>query len=175
MHEQWDLTPAVSEADHAEGAENAPVTLVEYGDYQCPYCGAAYPIVKRLQARLGPTLRFVFRNCPLVQAHPNAAAAAEFVEAAALQGKFWAAHDIAYEHQDALSSPDLLAYARALKLDIERLQQDLEAAARRVAADLRSGVQSGVNGTPAFFINGVRHEGGWDEIALSHAIEAALK
>jgi protein-disulfide isomerase len=164
-----DLTPEVGDADHVQGHSDAPVTLVEYGDYECPYCGMAYPIVKRLQARLGDRLRFVFRNFPLGDAHPHADAAAELAEAAALQGKFWEMHDMLYEHQRALRPAELERYARNLGLDFDALEVAMRSGTpgMRVRADYMGGVRSGVNGTPTFFINGRRFEGDWrDEEAL---------
>lgn len=174
-HEQPRLTPAVSARDHVEGHTDAIVTLVEYGDYECPYCGRAYPIVKRLQERLGPQLRFVFRHFPLAQSHPHAQHAAEAAEAAAVQGQFWEMHDALYEHQQALSDRDLLDHAAAIGLDAVRFRMDLveHAHAQRVRDDFSSGVRSGVNGTPTFFINGLRHEGPWDFNTLLEALEAA--
>jgi protein-disulfide isomerase len=172
------LTPPVGADDHAQGDSDAPVTLVEYGDYECPYCGQAYPIVKRIQARLGNRLRFVFRNFPLAEAHPHATAAAEFAEAAALQGKFWEMHDALYEHQDALRAGDLTTYAQRLRLDTDKLQNALGSGkpAERVRADFMHGVRSGVNGTPTFFINGRRFDGNWtDEDELVAALEAAAR
>jgi protein-disulfide isomerase len=168
-----ELTTAVGPDDHAQGPVDAPVTLVEYGDYECPYCGKAYPIVKRIQARMGDRLRFVFRNFPLAELHPNAAAAAAMAEAAALQGKFWEMHDVLFEHQHALDPGNLKTYARALDLDRVVLEQTLEGGApeARVRKDFTSGVRSGVNGTPTFFINGRRFDGDWtDEEAFVAAL-----
>jgi protein-disulfide isomerase len=167
------LTIPVGPNDHVQGPEHAPVTLVEYGDYECPYCGMAYPIVKRIQERLGDRLRFVFRNFPLAELHPNAAAAAEFAEAAALQGKFWGMHDTLFEHQRALSPGNLQAYARSLDLDRSALEEAIRSGgpAERVRKDFMSGVRSGVNGTPTFFINGHRFDGDWrDEEAFVAAL-----
>jgi protein-disulfide isomerase len=163
MTKHGELTTPVSPHDHAQGPKNAPITLVEYGDYECPYCGMAYPIVKRIQERLGDRLRFVFRNFPLAEAHPNATAAAEFAEAAALQGKFWEMHDILYEHQRALNGTNLERYARAIDLDRTALDAALQGGepSKRVHADFTSGVRSGVSGTPTFFINGHRYDGDW--------------
>ena len=158
-----ELTTPVSSNDHVEGPADAPLTLVEYGDYECPYCGMAYPIVKRVQARLGKQLRFVFRNFPLAEAHPHATAAAELAEASALQGKFWEMHDTLYEHQRALAPADLERHARKVGLDLDALEAALRGGAphQRVKADFMSGVRSGVNGTPTFFINGRRFDGDW--------------
>ena len=169
------LKPPVGPHDHVQGPAEAPVTLVEYGDYECPYCGEAYPVVKALQKRLGDQMRFVFRNFPLAQAHPHAEHAAEAAEAAGAQGKFWEMHDLLYENQDALEDEDLVRYARALHLDVPRFVKEMESGAylERVREDFRSGVRSGVNGTPSFFINGARHDGPFDLGSLLAAIEEA--
>jgi protein-disulfide isomerase len=169
------LTPPVSDSDHVQGPSSAPVTLVEYGDYECPYCGAAYPLVKELQRRLGDQLRFVFRNFPLTNAHPHAEHAAEAAEAAASQGKFWEMHDALYEHQDTLADQDIEALAEGIGLDVGRFDDDMVAQkfAARVRADFMSGVRSGVNGTPAFFINGQRHDGAYDLETMLEAIYRA--
>lgn len=158
------LTPPVTARDHAAGPDDAPpVTLVEYGDYECPYCGMAHPIVKRAQKELGTQLRFVFRNFPLAEAHPHARIAAQAAEAAGAQGRFWQMHDMLFEHQNALEPQDLVGYAKAIGLDITQFERDLETGtyAKRVRDDFRSGVQSGVNGTPTFFVNGERYDGSW--------------
>ncbi|HEX5829554.1 MAG TPA: thioredoxin domain-containing protein [Gemmatimonadaceae bacterium] len=159
------LTPPVRADDHAAGPADAPVTLVEYGDFECPYCGMAYPIVKSVQRKLGPRLRFVYRNFPLRESHPHAQHAAEAAEAAGAQGKYWAMHDALFEHQAALEDDDLVAYARALGLDAERVARELAEGTHtaRVRADFRSGVRSGVNGTPTFFVNGERYDGTWSD------------
>ena len=172
------LTPPVSELDHAAGPDDAPVTLVEYGDYECPYCGMAYPIVKAVQRELGSQLRFVFRNFPLAEIHPHARHAAQAAEAAAAQGKFWEMHDLLFEHQHALEDEDLIGYAKSLGLDAEQLARELEAGtyAKRVRDDFRSGVRSGVNGTPTFFLNGERYEGSWaDEEGFIRALRDAAR
>jgi protein-disulfide isomerase len=168
------LSPPVTDADHAQGPHDAPVTLVEYGDYECPHCGRAHPIVKEVQRRLGARLRFVFRNFPLAQAHPHATSAAEAAEAAATQGKFWEMHDLLFEHQTALDEPHLLRYAATAGLDRERFHADLAAHthADRVRRDFASGVRSGVNGTPTFFINGIRYDDAWDLASLEAALRA---
>jgi protein-disulfide isomerase len=170
------LTLPVSDRDHSQGPSDAPVTLVEYGDYECPYCGAAYPIVKRVQERLGDRLRFVFRNFPLTTIHPHAEHAAEAAEAAGAQGRFWEMHDYLYEHQRALMDRKLEEYATAVGLDLQRFERDMVAGVHidRVRADFMSGVRSGVNGTPTFFINGQRHNGRWDFETLLATIEAAV-
>ena len=161
------LAPPVSERDHIDGPDDAPVTLVEYGDYECPYCLMAHPIVKAAQKRLGARLRLVFRHFPLREIHPHAAHAAEAAESAAAQGDFWRMHDTIFEHQHALDDDHLLAYASALGLDAERIAEDLANGtyAKRVREDFRSGVRSGVNGTPTFFINGERYGGTWADAA----------
>jgi protein-disulfide isomerase len=160
------LTPPVSADDHVAGPADAPVTLVEYGDYQCPYCGMAHPIVKRAQRELGNQLRFVFRHFPLAEIHPHARLAAQAAEAAGAQGKFWEMHDMLFEHQDALEVEDLAGYAESLGLDTIKFARDLEAGtfAKRVRDDFRSGVKSGVNGTPTFFMNGARYDGSWANV-----------
>jgi len=169
------LTPPVSAGDHSAGPDDAPVTLVEFGDYECPYCAAAHPMVQEIQRNLGPDLRFVFRNFPLAQIHPHAQRAAEAAEAAGAQDQFWGMHDLLFENQDALEDSDLLRYAAALSLDQERFTKELSSGvyADRVRRDFRSGVKSGVNGTPTFFINGVRHDAPWDLPTLLAAVEAA--
>ena len=158
------LQPAVSARDHIEGDIAAPVTLVEYGDYECPHCGHAFPIIKRIQKALGNDLCFVFRNFPLSEVHPNATAAAEAAEAAAAQGKFVEMHDIIFENQDRLGPGDLLGYAQQCGLDTQRFVREMEAGdyTDRVREDFMSGVRSGVNGTPTFFVNGQRYDDSWD-------------
>src|SRR3954471_13029704 len=166
------LSMPVSESrDHIQGPRSAPVTLVEYGDFECPYCGEAYGILQELHARVGEQVRLVFRNFPLTQVHPHAERAAEAAEAAAAHGRFWPAHDMLYEHQDALEDDDLIAYAAQLGLDLDRFQIDLAQGtyADRVREDFMSGVRSGVNGTPTFFVNGRRHDGSWDLRSLTAA------
>jgi len=171
------LTPPVNDADHAQGPQDAPVTLVEYGDYECPHCGRAHPIVKEVQRRLGARLRFVFRNFPLAQAHPHATSAAEAAETAATQGRFWEMHDLLFEHQTALDEPHLLQYAATVGVDREQFQADLAAHtyAERVRRDFVSGVRSGVNGTPTFFINGIRYDDDWDLASLEAALRAKTR
>lgn len=170
------LVLPVGPRDHAQGPETAPVTLVEYGDYQCPYCGEAFPIVRQVQKRLGPKLRFVFRNFPIGTAHPNAPLAAEAAEAAGAQGRFWEMHDMLYEHQSELEEPYLLAYAQELKVEVGQFRSDLERHAyrARVQEDFMSGVRSGVNGTPTFYINGVRHDDSYEQNVLLRALESQI-
>jgi protein-disulfide isomerase len=175
---QWAavLAVPVSEGrDHIQGPADAAVTLIEYGDYECPYCGAAYPIIKEVQARMGERLRFVFRNFPITTSHPHAEQAAEAAEAAGSQGKFWAMHDVLYENQKRLGDPDLRAYAEKLALDVEQFDKDLaeHVHAARVREDFMSGVRSGVNGTPSFYINGSRHDDSYELETLLAALERA--
>ena len=166
------LKNPVTADDHAQGPASAPVTLVQYGDYECPSCGRAYPILKAVQHRLGSKLRFVFRNMPLTEAHPHAALAAEAAEAAGAQGKFWPMHDALYEHQQHLSGDTVLSLAEGLGLDLERFEADLGSGKfrARVKHDFTGGVRSGVKGTPTFFINGERYDGPWDEASLLLAL-----
>jgi protein-disulfide isomerase len=176
---QWEprLSVPVSEGrDHLQGPADAPVTLVQYGDYECPYCGAAYPIIKEVQGRMGARLRFVFRNFPISTSHPHAEQAAEAAEAAATQGKFWEMHDHLYEHQRHLRDDDLRSYAEALGLDVDVFDKELaeHVHAGRIHEDFMSGVRSGVNGTPTFFINGVRHDDSYDFETLLSAVERAV-
>ena len=170
------LAPPVSDRDRVQGPSTAPVTLLEYGDYQCPTCGLAYPVVKKLQAQLGARLRFVFRNFPIATIHPYAEHAAEAAEAAGAQGKFWAMHDLLYENQDSLADDDLVQYAVTLGLDSARFTSELtrHTHAGRVREDLMSGARSGVNGTPTFFINGFRHDASFDLETMLAALEDEL-
>lgn len=165
--------PVNDERDHIQGPADAPVTLLEYGDYECPYCGAAYPIVKQVQAKMGSRLRFVFRNFPITTSHPHAEQAAEAAEAAAAQGRFWEMHDYLYEHQRHLEPDDLRAYAGELGLDVDRFEDELaqHAHAERVRDDFMSGVRSGVNGTPTFYINGARHDDSYEAETLLATLE----
>ena len=162
--------------DHVQGPADAPVTLVEYGDYECPYCGQAYPVVKELQrARAASGCGSCSATSRWPRSTPTPPRAAEAAEAAGAQGKFWEMHDLLFEHQDALEDDDLLAYAAELGLDLDRFQLDLARARprRRVREDFMSGVRSGVNGTPTFFINGRRHDGNWDLASLTEAVTLA--
>ena len=171
--EESALAVPVSARDHVQGDAHAPVTLVEYGDFQCPACAMAHPLVKRLQHRHAGNLRLVFRHFPLSQAHPYAQMAAELAEAAAVAGQFWAMHDWLYEHQAdwvPRGPAGLEAGARALGLDVEALAATLRNpdVAGHIRRDFMGGVRSGVNGTPSFYVNGYLHQGGFD--ALAHAI-----
>jgi protein-disulfide isomerase len=175
---QWGpalTTPVTEDRDHIQGPAEAAVTLVEYGDYECPYCGAAYPIVKEIQSRLGERLRFVFRNFPITTSHPHAEQAAETAESAAAQGRFWQMHDLLYENQKRLRDPDLRGYAESLGLDVERFDKELaeHVHAARVREDFMSGVRSGVNGTPTFYINGARYDDSYDLATMVAALDRA--
>jgi protein-disulfide isomerase len=166
------LAIPVSEEDHAQGPPRAPVTLLEYGDYQCPFCGQAYPIVKKVQAAMGQKLRFVFRNFPLTQAHPYAELAAEAAEAAAAEEKFWEMHDALYENQAILSEDGVVEIAQNLGLNQVRFVEDIRTRKfkNHVRKDFMGGVKSGVNGTPCFFINGQRHDRPWDYDTLLNSL-----
>src|SRR5258705_966593 len=171
------LSLPVGPRDHVRGPASAPVTVVEYGDYECPYCGAAYPIVKEIQEAMGENLRFVFRNFPLTQIHPHAERAAEAAEAAGAQDHFWQMHDLLYENQRTLDDAHLLRFALVVGLDVERFTRELESGVHRakVREDLLSGARSGVNGTPSFFINDIRHDGSWEFEPLLLALERELQ
>ena len=169
------LTPPVSPRDHAQGSPRPPVTLVEYGDFECPHCGAAHPLVKQLQQAIGSKLRFVYRHFPLTRIHPHAQHAAEMAEAAASHGKFWPMHDLLFAHQDALHDERLVAYAASLGIDARWAAAALSDGRfqRRVREDFASGVRSGVNGTPTFFINGERYDRPWETL-LDTLTEATI-
>ena len=169
------LTIPVGERDHATGPLSAPLVLVEYGDYQCPHCGTAYPVLKELRQAFGAELTFVYRNFPLTSVHEHAQRAAETAEWAALAGRFWDMHDYLYEHQDRLDDRGLRAAAAALGLDPGELQDawDRHALIPRVKEDLLGGIQSGVTGTPRLFLNGARYDGPVGVPELTAALEAA--
>jgi protein-disulfide isomerase len=176
------LRPPVSEHDHAAGSADAPLTLVEYGDYQCPHCAAADPVVRAIQKAFGADLRFVFRNFPLTEMHPAAEPAAEFAEGAAVQGKFWEAHDAIFAWSRRHGPPSLgldafAAIATSLRLDPQQLEADVESHRylERIKSDFNGGIRSGVNGTPSFFINGVRFDGAPTVEDLSEALTGLLR
>jgi protein-disulfide isomerase len=175
MADESNLTLPVAERDHAVGPADAAVTLVEYGDYECPDCGNAYPIIQRLIKEMGPQLRFVFRNFPRSSVHPHAGVAALAAEAAASQGKFWEMHGLLYANQKNLDQVDLVRLAVRAGVEIYRFEADSagERFARRVAEDYDSGVASGVVGTPTYFVNGVKYLGKKDYESLKGALEAA--
>jgi protein-disulfide isomerase len=167
--------PVDPRRDHVRGPHDAPVTLVEYGDFECPYCGQAEPVVRKLLAEHGD-VRFVWRHLPLSDVHPRAQLAAEATEAAADQGAFWEMHDLLLDHQDHLRAPDLIGYAEDLGLDVERFEDHLRrrAGAARIAEDIDSADLSAVSGTPTLFINGRRHRGAYDIVTLTSAVRAPI-
>ncbi len=169
------VEPVDPDIDHVRGPADGHVTLVEYGDFECPHCGQAEPVIRQLVRLSGQDLRFVFRHLPLSDVHEHATLAAEAAEAAGAQGRFWEMHDVLYEHQDALTFDDLRSYARQLRLDVERFSDDLDSRryALRVARDIESADASGVAGTPTFFINGRRHFGAYDLDSLTAAVRDA--
>jgi len=166
----------ISSNDQTQGNSSAPLVLVEYGDYECPHCGAAYPIVKKLQKHFADKLLFVFRNFPLSEMHPHAFAAACAAEAAGLQNKFWPMHDLIFENQQNLSTTQLLNYAGSIDADVQQLAADMysKGISEKVEGDVESGARSGVNGTPTFFINGKRHDGYYEFEVLKHALAKLL-
>lgn len=170
------LKPPVNSTDHIRGNSNAPLELVEYGDFECSDCGHAYPIIKTIQQALGDDLKFVFRNFPLTQIHPHAVNAAVAAEAAALQNKFLEMHDIILQNQKHLEFEDLLLYAIKIGLDPNQFKGDMQknALLAKVEADFESGVRSGVNRTPSFFINGVKYDGGREVNELIYYLKSKL-
>jgi protein-disulfide isomerase len=166
----------LSGRDHVLGTPAAAVTLLEYGDYECPFCAAAHAAVTHMLKLVPDDVLFAYRHFPLTQIHPHAQQAAEAAEAAGAQGRFWEMHDVLFAHQDRLTVRDLVGYASALDLDLDRFASELERGAHtaRVREDFLSGVRSGVNGTPTFFVNGIRHNGGYDPESLLDAIGSAL-
>src|SRR5918997_145442 len=170
-----ELVPPVGDRDRVRGSWDAPVTLVEFGDYDCPFTVRAFSVVRGLRRRLGGRLRFVFRAFPLTRIHAHAQAAAEAAEAAAAQGRFWEMHDRLFEAHRRLGDADLRAYAEEIGLDVGRFRREMEehAHAGRLREDLRSGLRSGVRGTPTFFINGIRHDAPNDFETLLAALDAA--
>jgi protein-disulfide isomerase len=171
------LAVPASPLDHRQGDPEAPCALLEYGDYQCPSCGLAYPLVKRVQKHFGKRLLFIFRNFPLTQMHPHAEAAAETAEFAAAHNKFWEMHDLLFENQSRLGDELYHELAQQLHLPAAKLRQALETKEfqPRVKADFSGGVRSGVNGTPTFFINGQRHDSSYDFNTLVDAIDLTLE
>ena len=169
--------PLSPDRDHVRGPVDAAAELVEYGDYECPYCAAAHPVVEGLLADAGDTIRFAFRHFPLSTVHPHAERAAEAAEAAGAQGRFWPMHDLLFANQHRLGDRDLLTYARALDLDVDRFASELSTGVHlgRVREDLMTGVRSGVNGTPTFFTNGVRHDGPHDARSLAMALGLGVR
>jgi protein-disulfide isomerase len=170
------LIVPVNDKDHIQGNKNAELTLLEYGDFQCPYCGEAHPVIKQVQKKLGTKMKFVFRNFPLNSIHPYAELAAEAAEAAGAQGKYWEMHDGIYENQESLGQELILNLAEKLELDQKKFVDALEKRIfqTHVKEDFMGGVKSGVNGTPAFFINGKKYEGETTEENLIEALESNL-
>jgi protein-disulfide isomerase len=168
-----ELQQPVTDQDHIRGNPDAPITLVEYGDFECPHCGAAHPVVRDLMEHMGENMRFVYRHFPLQESHPHAALAAEAAEAAGAQGKFWQMHDKLFRNQQALEVENLYDYAAQIGLDADQLLQDLKDRRHEpeVNKDFLSGVRSGVNGTPTFYINGLRYDGPVTQAALLNALE----
>jgi protein-disulfide isomerase len=174
----WQSTlkvPVSPTRDHIRGPVDAVVTLVEYGDYQCPHCAAAHIVLKTILPQVGDAVRYAFRHFPLSTVHPYAELAAEAAEAAGSQNSFWDMHDVLFTNQRQLDAQSLLSYAAALALDIGRFGTELAGHKHmpKVSDDFMSGVRSGVNGTPTFFINGLRHDGGWDYTSLVTALQRA--
>ncbi len=169
--------PITPGRDHTRGPTGAPMTMVEYGDYECPFCGLAYPVVEEVIDRLGDQLLFAYRHFPMTTLHPNAGRAAEAAEAAGEQRRFWEMHHLLFADQRHLEPPALVARAVRLGLDVDRFVEDLRAGAHapRVQADFLSGVRSGVNGTPTFFLNGRRHDGVADAPTLIRSLQAAAR
>ena len=170
------LKPPVSEQDHVTGNLQSPVILVEYGDFQCPHCGAAYPIVKQIVKDYKERMAFVFRHFPLAEAHPYAQAAAVASEAAANQGKFWQMHALIFENQHMLGVEMLLQLAESLKLDMKKFEHDFKDPKlfKKVEDQFESGILSGVNGTPSFYINGTKYNDSYDYDSLTKAIDQAI-
>ncbi len=170
------IVPVSIGLDHIRGSVNAPVTIVEYGDFECPYTGMAYPIVKEIIKQFGDKIYFVYRNFPLNDIHPHAQHAAEAAEAAAAQDKFWQMHDYLFEHQKALDDNHLLEYAQKVGLNVDRFKKEMSGHvyAPLINKSLKSGIDSGVEGTPTFFVSGERYEGSWDLDTLSSFLKESL-
>jgi len=177
MTQRIHLGVPVSERDHSQGPATAAVTLVQYGDYECPYTRQSTTIVRAIQQQLGDQLRFIFRNFPLTEIHPHALHAAFAAEAAAAQGKFWQMHDYIFHHQHTLEDSDLEQFAEAVGMDMQQFARDMAERPyiSRIEEDLQSGIRSGVRGTPTFFINGVLYRGSWEHDALLDALQAASR
>lgn len=167
------LSPPLDDLDHARGERSAPLELVMFGDFQCPFCLGAQSVLRRVRERLGDRLLFAFRHLPIPERHPLAPLAAEASEAGAAQGRFWEFHDALYAIQPKLSRETMLEAAADLSLDVERIERELDSGAHRerVARDLASAAASGATGTPTFFVNGVRRFGAYDAGSLVEALE----
>ena len=170
------LKPPFSEADHYSGNLKSPVQLLEFGDFQCPHCGAAHPMLNEIKKRYGSRLVFIFRHFPLSESHPFAQLAAIASEAAGRQGRFWEMHDLIFENQAGLNKEMLIGLAQVLHLDMGIFQQNLADPElfEKVESDFESGIISGVNGTPSFYINGDKYNGQYTFQSLSHALDQAL-
>ena len=177
MTQRTHLAVPVSERDHRQGPDTAAVTLVQYGDYECPYTRLSTTVVRAIQQQLGEQLRFVFRNFPLTEIHPHALHAALAAEAAAAQGKFWQMHDDIFHHQHTLEDADLEQFAEAVGLDLQQYARALaeQRSLARIEEDMEGGERSGVQGTPTFFINGALYRGSWEQDALLAALQAASR
>ena len=176
MSERAFLSVPVGSDDHSRGPLDTKLTVVEYGDYQCPYCGQAYPIVEKLMTTFAESMRLVFRNLPLADVHPHAEAAAEVAEAVGLQGKFWEIHDTLFEHQRDLSAAALQRYITDVGADVQRATKDIAGGGprARVEEDFESAIRSGANGTPTFFVNGERYDGSWQYQPFSEFLSQVL-
>src|ERR1700761_2333754 len=170
------LRTPITKTDHVRGQESAPITFMEYGDYECPHCALAHPIVDQVQLYFGSRMRFVFRHFPMTEIHPHAGIAAESAEFAGAAGQFWEMHDALFANQSRLSLPTIFLIAEQLGLSETALRNALEMGQYRtkVRSDFMGGIRSGVNGTPTFFINGVRHDGSYDFASLISAIQLRL-
>ena len=171
------LALPIGQRDHLRGPAEAPVVLLEYGDFECPHCREAHEVLRELEDDIEAYFRLAFRHFPLSAIHPNAEAAAQAAEAAGVQGKFWEMHDVLFRHQDALEDEDLRAYAEGLDLNLEDFDEALRTGRflPRIKEDFMSGVRSGVNGTPTFFLNGTRHDASADYPTLARAIVRAAR
>jgi len=171
------LTPPIGPEDHVVTASGCAVTLVEFGDYECPICGQAQPVVRTVLRRLQDRMTFAFRHFPLIESRPRAMSAALAAEAAGLQGEYWSMHEALFKHRDALELDDLVGYARELGLDMHRFMSDLDSDAclARVRRDFTSAARSGVTGTPTFFIDGLRYDGPRDVDSMVNALERAME
>jgi protein-disulfide isomerase len=170
------VAPVNIETDHIRGSIEAPISIVEYGDYECPYTGLAYPIVKEIMKKFNDKVYFVFRNFPLNEIHPHALHAAEAAEAASAQDKFWQMHDYLFEHQDALDDLHLSSYAKKMNLDIDRFRKEMlgHVYASLIDNSIKIGINSGVGGTPTFFVNNIRYDDSWDLETFSNNLQKSL-
>ena len=177
MTQRTHLAVPITDRDHSQGPASAAVTLVQYGDYECPYTRQSTHVVRALQQELGDQLRFVYRNFPLIEIHPHALHAAFAAEAAAAQGKFWEMHDAIFHYQHTLEDADLAQFAETVGLDLEQYTRDMteQRGLARIKEDVEGGERSGVQGTPTFFINGILYRGSWEHDALLAALQAARR